>query len=171
MAITHVAFGAASALLTIKWLNVHESRTVLMFLAGGAIGSLLPDIDHPKSWLGRRIPFISIPLSNLVGHRGITHSMIALIVVQSIVLAAIAYLRATQDRAFAAPFLIAAGIGYASHLVADWMSNTGIPLLWPNRDRFAAPITLQTGSAAEYLIAFGIYVWFGVNFLRWFGHA
>ena len=40
-------------------------------------GPLSPDIDHPKSWVGRRMKLISIPISKLFGHRGITHSIVA----------------------------------------------------------------------------------------------
>jgi hypothetical protein len=50
------------------------------------------------------------------------------------------------------------------------MSNTGIPLLWPNRKRFAAPVTIQTGSPIEYVIAFGLYAWIGFNIINRFGH-
>ncbi|MCI2285922.1 metal-dependent hydrolase [Colwellia sp. MSW7] len=41
------------------------------------VGSLLPDLDHPDSTLGKRFKFISYPISALFGHRGITHSLIA----------------------------------------------------------------------------------------------
>ncbi len=43
-----------------------------------ALGSLAPDIDHPHSWLGRRLPWLSWPLAALLGHRGLTHSLLAI---------------------------------------------------------------------------------------------
>nr|WP_082044038.1 metal-dependent hydrolase [Aeromonas sp. L_1B5_3] len=39
--------------------------------------ALLPDLDHPKSLLGQQLPWISKPLSRLFGHRGFTHSLLA----------------------------------------------------------------------------------------------
>ncbi len=39
--------------------------------------ALLPDLDHPRSLLGRQLPWISGPLSRLFGHRGFTHSLLA----------------------------------------------------------------------------------------------
>jgi inner membrane protein len=42
-------------------------------------GALLPDIDHPQSWVGRRARLISQPLAALIGHRGFTHSILAVI--------------------------------------------------------------------------------------------
>ncbi|PTC00201.1 hypothetical protein C9975_08825, partial [Thalassospira xiamenensis] len=38
-------------------------------------GAALPDIDHPQSTLGKRVKFLSYPISTLFGHRGITHSL------------------------------------------------------------------------------------------------
>jgi len=43
-----------------------------------AFAALLPDIDHPTSTLGRRIYPISKLISSIFGHRGLTHSLIAL---------------------------------------------------------------------------------------------
>jgi membrane-bound metal-dependent hydrolase YbcI (DUF457 family) len=36
---------------------------------------LLPDIDHPKSFLGQRLKWISKPIARAFGHRGFTHSL------------------------------------------------------------------------------------------------
>ena len=41
---------------------------------------LLPDIDHPKSFLGQRLKWISKPIARAFGHRGFTHSLLAVIV-------------------------------------------------------------------------------------------
>ena len=38
---------------------------------------LLPDIDHPKSFLGQRLSWISKPVARGFGHRGFTHSLLA----------------------------------------------------------------------------------------------
>ena len=32
------------------------------------VGALLPDIDHPSSWIGRRLRLISLPLAATFGH-------------------------------------------------------------------------------------------------------
>lgn len=39
--------------------------------------TLLPDLDHPNSLLGRCLPWSSGPLFRLFGHRGFTHSLLA----------------------------------------------------------------------------------------------
>lgn len=40
------------------------------------LGSLLPDIDHPRSILGRLFFFVSGPINKKFGHRNITHSFV-----------------------------------------------------------------------------------------------
>ena len=96
-----------------------------------AMGGLLPDIDRPKSALGRRIPFISIPLSYLVGHRGVTHSLMA-VVVMLILLPIAAFTMDTRIALLVAPVCL----GYLSHIAGDAMTPSGVPLLWPKRKRY-----------------------------------
>lgn len=96
-----------------------------------AIGGLMPDIDHPKSALGRRLPFISIPLSYLVGHRGVTHSLIA-VLTMLILLSMAAFTMDTRIALLVAPVCI----GYLSHIAGDALTPSGVPLLWPKRKRY-----------------------------------
>lgn len=42
----------------------------------GAVASMIPDLDEPKSKVGRPLFFISLPLNQLVGHRTLTHSLL-----------------------------------------------------------------------------------------------
>ena len=48
-----------------------------MGIAAGSVmlGSLLPDIDHPSSFLGRRLKILSKPIYKVFGHRTLTHSI------------------------------------------------------------------------------------------------
>lgn len=83
LAFTHLATGVFLASATAMAVKPSHLETQLLIL-GGLIGSLLPDIDHPRSWIGRRILFISLPLSALVGHRGVTHSLLAILATAAI---------------------------------------------------------------------------------------
>ena len=58
--------------------NIGENTigTVIVAFAGAIIGSLLPDIDHPQSFLGRRLRWVSKLINHLWGHRSMTHSLI-----------------------------------------------------------------------------------------------
>ncbi|MDC9616110.1 metal-dependent hydrolase [Xenorhabdus khoisanae] len=107
----------------------------LHMLPGALLASLLPDIDHPSSTLGRLFRFISIPIARLCGHRGFTHSLLALIAGITLFQTEI-----PPDWPIPTDFIHAMVVGYISHLIADMLTPAGIPLLWPLRIRFCIPI-------------------------------
>lgn len=135
MAGSHVAVGAALWAVTAKLCGANPADP--QALAAAALGSLLPDIDHPGSWAGRKLKAVSVPLSLVVGHRGVTHSALA-------VLACFALLAGMGMGWGAAPV----AVGYLSHLAADALTPSGVPLLWPSRRRFTLGLC-ETGSATE----------------------
>ncbi len=116
----------------------HPTPETVPGLALAVLGSMLPDIDHPGSLVGRKLRVVSVPLSLLVGHRGITHSLLA-------VLACLGLLAVMGLGWLAAPV----AVGYLSHLLADALTPSGVPLLWPNRRRFTLDL-LETGSLTEW---------------------
>lgn len=75
----HLLFSVTCTLLAHKLqLTPALSDASLWQTIPAALASaLLPDLDHPKSVLGQRLPWISKPLSRLFGHRGFTHSLLA----------------------------------------------------------------------------------------------
>ncbi len=97
--------------------------------------SLLPDIDHPSSLLGRRIKIISLPIAKIFGHRGFTHSFLA------VVLCVIALnITLPQTAVIPTDILHAMIIGYLSHLLADALTPAGVPFFWPYKKRFSIPL-------------------------------
>jgi inner membrane protein len=123
-----------------------------------AFGSLLPDIDHPGSTLAHErvlgVPVFkpfSWGISTIFGHRGPTHSLLAL--------AALLALGQWPGLPWAwlnLGWLI--GWGFALHLLADALTKAGIPLFWPLRARFGIPplhqLRFTTGTWPEALIVF-----------------
>lgn len=139
MARTHLIGGAFA------WVVVAHLSHIPIGIAPIALamfGSLLPDIDHPKSTFGRKVPFISIPISLIFGHRGITHSLIAVVAI-----IALLFVSLSAGKAISAS--IAAG--YLSHLLLDWFTPSGVPLLYPSMKRFSSPVTVRTGSIGEFI--------------------
>jgi inner membrane protein len=139
MAGSHVVVGAAAWMFVAPHLGLHPMQPVPLALA--IAGALLPDIDHPKSWLGRRLPIVSRPLAAMVGHRGFTHSLLA------VALCIFVLHERGWNRALAAPLVI----GYLSHLAADLVTPAGLRLAWPLAARQALPLC-RTGGFAEPLI-------------------
>lgn len=146
MAVTHIALGAVAGM---GWASWTDAAAVPVVLAGAG-GALLPDIDHPKSWLGRRLPFLSWPLVALVGHRGVTHSLVA-------AAGCLLLLWQAGHSLIAAPL----ALGYLSHLLGDWLTHGGVPLFWPSRRNYQAPITVRTGGIADLSLA--ALLWLGAG--------
>lgn len=144
MAASHMVMGAALWAVTAKLGGANPAEP--QALGAAVLGSLLPDIDHPQSWAGRKVRVISVPLSLLVGHRGITHSALA-------VIGCLMALATLGMGLMAAPIVI----GYLSHLLADGLTPSGVPLLWPSRRRFTLNLC-QTGSLMEMLVVAAIAV-------------
>jgi inner membrane protein len=136
MAGSHMVIGAALWAVTARAAGLDPAEPVA--LSAALAGSLLPDIDHPQSWAGRKLRVVSVPLSLVVGHRGVTHSLLA--VIAGIVL--LAWMGLDQPMA---PLVV----GYLSHLAADGLTPSGVPLLWPNRRRFTLKLC-STGSWVEF---------------------
>lgn len=150
MARTHIAVGAGLALLASGQgaFGPGLAGITAATLAAG-VGSLAPDIDHPKSVVGRMIPAVSIPLSAVFGHRGITHSLLA---VGLCVWGGVWAQETLPPSGVLGSALLGFLLGYLSHLLADAFNPSGVPLLYPSRKRFRLPITVPTGGVLESLL-------------------
>jgi inner membrane protein len=95
------------------------------FIGFTLFGSLLPDIDHTKSWIGKFFYPIAKYISVNYGHRTITHSIFFLIgiVVFSIFI----------ERNFSDNYSISVILFFSvlSHYIFDMVTLQGIPLFYP----------------------------------------
>ena len=141
-ALTHITFGllTTSGTFTLVAAPLHRDLPA----AGAAVlGSLLPDIDSPHSVLGRLVPGLSAALERW-RHRTVTHSLLALASLSLLSLP----LGWTVPSAYAALLL-----GYASHLLADCATVSGVMLFWPIPRACVLPASaryrIEVGSLAE----------------------
>jgi len=153
MAGSHVILGVVAW----TWAAPHLGLPPLnpLALVCATAGALMPDIDHPASWVGRRLRVISRPLAAMIGHRGVSHSLVA-------VLACLVALRwEGLSRAVIDPLVV----GYLSHLGADLLTTGGLRLTWPSTKRQAIGLC-RTGSMAEAVIVTAIVLGTGFHVLR-----
>jgi inner membrane protein len=163
---THAVIGANT--VWILALIPGFSWNPLLILVG-ALGGLLPDLDASnskikhleigygtgKSRLALK-PFylVSLFISSIFKHRGVFHSILAIILVGwgSYIL----FLFLSQWMEILAHlFWLALTLGYASHLIADGMTHHGIPLFWPwqrNIHFLPKPMRIRTGGIIEKII-------------------
>lgn len=113
------------------------------------LGSLLPDIDEPRSFIGRKFPILSRIFSISFSHRGFTHFLIFPLIFVAI--------GAVFAHAIITPCLFALAYGIFLHQIGDMLTISGIPhyffplfrkkaVLLPQALRF------RTGSVVEKLI-------------------
>lgn len=150
MSRTHLffAFAAAGAGVEARLLP-QDGQSLALGLPVLALSALLPDIDHPKSVLGRALPFFSAPLDKISPHRGLTHSLLCFL---ALFLAFSWAIKETRLPGVLASFFF---LGYASHLAGDlFFGLRGAPLLWPLRGNAWLPFAWRTGGRAEAVVAF-----------------
>lgn len=143
---THVVFGMACYMAASRVLGLPNEG---LEIAAAAVGALLPDFDSPRTYLGRRLKIISVPLYHLIGHRTWSHSVTAALLFAGLV----AYASSSN-----VALVSGLGIGYLSHVLGDWLTPHGIPFLWPLREeRYASPLPFRTGGVTEQTV-FGLLV-------------
>ena len=144
----HFLIGAAAAIIDHQILI--SDLDMYGFIAigtTGAVGALLPDIDHPNSIINQRLQITKI-IGFIFRHRGITHSALA---VALLMLLGYFLLDFEQNETNINYILFRAFIvGYISHIVADWMTVSGVPLFYPSKVMFRSPLPFSTGSFYEY---------------------
>lgn len=121
MGVTHAVGGALAGAIAGKMVG-----DVYVGIAVGTIASLLPDIDHPKSMLGRRIPIIPSIISRIFGHRTITHSIWFCLLVGFATYLLFSPINSQIDNSYALGMAFVAFMGCLSHLVLDGLTSGGI---------------------------------------------
>ncbi|MCK4424573.1 metal-dependent hydrolase [Candidatus Bathyarchaeota archaeon] len=148
MGTTHVAFALLCYYIIAYSAGLPFDAPVLLTLL--VVGSLLPDIDHPRGFLARQLYLFkraSRGVSRYVTHRGIVHSLLAALIATFAVWV-VALFYDLETLAVACFFL-----GFASHLTADSLNPTGIKWLQPF-SKAKLRDGIRTGSAVENLFFF-----------------
>ena len=138
---THLALGFLIGFVVAALFNVVYP---VLFVILVTLLSALPDIDHPKSKYGRKLFFISIPISLFFKHRGFFHSIFP----PAILALIFVYFNLNY-------LALAVFVGYVSHLIGDATTKEGINFLHPFATfRVQGPLT--TGGLLEKVIFFGL---------------
>jgi inner membrane protein len=95
--------------------NIFQTKTNIICVL---VFSILPDIDLPKSPVGRVFKPLSMYINKTWGHRTITHSVFALAIVCTIA-------------AFTGLDPVLCGLAYFSHILFDMVTLMGVPIFAP----------------------------------------
>lgn len=140
-------------------------------------GALLPDIDNARSTLGHKLGWVSKEIQHLAGHRTLFHSLLGLVIGSLMAIGLeqlITYLLFQRGYTLPAQFIstshlvfFAVLFGCIMHIVADAMTEGGVPLLWPNRKRFGFPPNphwrFRTGTWPEFVIVWSFMILVGTG--------
>ena len=126
----HIAGGIAITGISLSFWDINIFSNP-WYLGATVFASLLPDIDHTKSIIGKMFYPIARYIDRKFGHRTITHSLTFYIPVLMIV--------SFFELNFLNPYLAKTGIVYTlifgfgmfSHFILDMVTKTGIPLFYP----------------------------------------
>jgi endonuclease YncB( thermonuclease family) len=122
--VTHLIFAECCWFATSAVFDVHYEIPAVL---AAAAASILPDADHPKSWLGHQLGSVSEDLDRLFGHRSFLHSLLALVLVTLVLGLPLWWITGRPSP------MVAVFVGYGSHLFADMMTLGGVQLFWPSR--------------------------------------
>ncbi|EMF0336528.1 metal-dependent hydrolase [Enterococcus faecium] len=142
--------------ISIPFMGMTNTLTVSSIVAL-SLGALLPDIDEPESYVGKRTRGLSDLINLIFGHRGITHSLAFVLFIGLLII----------------PF--ASKIGFVSlgvwltvgvflHIFEDSFSNSGVNWLLPISEKTYHLNIYSTGSLIEFLIGLIALIWLVVCF-------
>ncbi len=164
LAPTHSVFGILLTLLILAFFGVQWGMHWTIILCA-VFGSIIPDIDHPRSVIGKIFYPIAGFLEHKFGHRTMTHSFIGWFIF-SVIFSVFIYLGIWLSGVFfkvefinwnlSTRWIAAFSISYFSHLALDMFNKRGVQMFWPNQNRDVIPkdprYRLESGSRSEILI-------------------
>jgi len=109
------------------------------------LASLIPDIDHHKSKIGRKMSIISRLVELIFSHRGLIHSLVAAVAFSVFVFVA------CYNFGIGLVYSYVFFMGYASHLFLDSLNPRGIAWLAP-LTKLRLRSYVKTNSISEILI-------------------
>lgn len=125
---THIGGGIVTSLLLCG-----DDVVAMCFVV---FGSILPDIDHPGSMIGKNVPL----LPKLFRHRGFTHSLLFCLLTLLI--------------------NIWVSIGCFVHIIMDMMTKHGVELFYPLKVKIRFPLTnyVKTNGLFEKFLFYSCYI-------------
>lgn len=122
----HFVAGVTTGVCTGITLFPNDPLSAVLFTASCTLGSILPDIDSPKSMISKCIPIIPTIVNKIFGHRNLLHAPI-LPALCSL------FLYLFKEELTEIAWVCGYGIlaGYVLHLLQDAFTIRGIPIFYP----------------------------------------
>ena len=139
---TNASCGLLVGALTTEYYHT-DLFTSITIITLAIISSLLPDICHTQSKIGRRFKLLSLIIRLMFGHRTFTHSILFISIITGIL-----YFIQTPSH-----YLIAIVCGLCSHVILDMLTPRGVKLFYPVPISVKFPIVFKTGGMIDLSLA------------------
>ena len=139
---THTSCGSLVGALTIEYYQT-DLFTSITIMTLAVISSLLPDICHTQSRIGRRFKVLSFFVRILFGHRTFTHSLLFISIIGILL-----YIIQTPEY-----YLVSIILGLLSHVILDMLTPRGVKLLYPIPLTIKFPLVFKTGGLVDLSLA------------------
>lgn len=136
---THTLFAVFIGFAAIKYNLVQPVHGFLVLIV---ISSLLPDLDHSNSYIGKKLPVLSFAIEKVFGKRGFLHSILGCLLVLALLYFALGHFYKT--------LFFAVALGFISHLVGDSFTKAGVKWLPFKSAKISGFI--KTGGVLEWVI-------------------
>lgn len=141
---THNMIAFAALLTAVVYYPPVElsTATVVVALIANTAGSMLPDLDQATNRLWDMLPFgdaVGKLLSKaFLSHRSLSHSFLGVIMFDQL---SYWIFPRILNGSYINPWIVSLSlmIGYLSHLLADGVTEEGLPLLFPLKYKFGFP--------------------------------
>ncbi|SFC21574.1 metal-dependent hydrolase [Clostridium uliginosum] len=142
---THINGGILAGLYITSQMQSINILPTAIFLGSSIIGSLLPDIDHKNSYIGKRVKPVSKVINKLAGHRKLFHSPILYLVLY------IGSMSVVTNK-LGLNFLFGLFLGIFSHLFLDSLTVGGLPWFYPISKKRFSLAHIKTNSQLEFTL-------------------
>ena len=128
--------------------------------AGAIVGSIFPDIDTKTSMISKKMRIISAILRHMFSHRGFLHSPLFVALI-SLLCWWLFHRYNITDYTFIYVGFVA---GLLNHLICDFCTKGGLPLLYPFSKHKFNVSSMHSGSKKEpYVLMFVCMCMFGID--------
>ena len=140
----------------VPYFQKFEVNEIGLFYGSVLVGSLFPDIDESRSYIGRKLGVISVIVSSIFKHRTFTHYLIFPIVIYFSI---IGFIEDDISKNILQGFVF----GMFLHTLGDMFTVGGIKgfffPIFPNTKIWALPefMRFYTGSTHEYILIYFLY--------------
>lgn len=139
---THIALGVLIG--TSYGMNAaYDISSFAGIIGTTVLFSIVPDICHAGSRLGKKIWPISSLIALIFGHRTLTHSIFFMLLTGILLIV----LNVNTI------YVISAILGVISHLLLDMLTPRGVTLFFPIDKKIVFPFTFKTGGILDLSLA------------------